>query len=134
MTSKILLIIDDDPDDREFFCDALKDVDGSAVCYTFNSGIEALDALGTGRAPIPDFIFLDLNMPVLSGKQCLTELKKIKKLDGTHIVIYTTSKLTDDFSETIQMGAMHFLTKPTTYSDLCEALSNVLSENWSMVK
>lgn len=134
MKQKILLIIDDDPDDREFFCDALKDVDGSAICYTFKSGLEALDALSSDRSPTPDFIFLDLNMPVLSGKQCLTELKKIKRLDRTHIIIYTTSKLTDDFSETIHMGAMHFLTKPTTYTDLCEALSNVLSENWELVK
>lgn len=134
MQPKVLLIIDDDPDDREFFCDALKDADGSAVCYTFKNGMEALDMLGTDRVPVPDFIFLDLNMPVLSGKQCLTELKKIRKLDQTHIIIYTTSKLTDDFSETIQMGAMHFLTKPTTYADLCEALSNVLSENWTLVK
>jgi CheY-like chemotaxis protein len=134
MKPKILLIIDDDPDDREFFCDALKDVDGSAVCYTFKSGLEALDMLGTERALIPDFIFLDLNMPVLSGKQCLAELKKIRKLSQTHIIIYTTSKLADDFSETIQMGAMHFLTKPTTYADLCEALSNVLTGNWSLVK
>jgi CheY-like chemotaxis protein len=134
MQPKVLLIIDDDPDDREFFCDALKEVDGSAVCYTFKNGLEALDMLHTERAPIPDFIFLDLNMPVLSGKQCLAELKKIKKLNNTHIIIYTTSKLTDDFSETIHMGAMHFLTKPTTYSDLCEALSNVLTENWALVK
>jgi CheY-like chemotaxis protein len=134
MKQRILLIIDDDPDDREFFCDALKDVDGSAICHTFKNGLEALDALRLDHSPVPDFIFLDLNMPVLSGKQCLAELKKIKKLSQTHIIIYTTSKLTDDFSETIQMGAMHFLTKPTSYTDLCEALSAVLSENWTMAK
>ncbi|WP_298741402.1 response regulator [uncultured Chitinophaga sp.] len=134
MKSKVLWIIDDDPDDREFFCDALKDVDGSAVCYTFKNGMEALDMLGTDRAPIPDYIFLDLNLPMLSGKQCLVELKKLKKLHQTRIIIYTTSTLSDDFSETIQMGAMHFLTKPTTYAELCEALSNVLSEKWTLVK
>jgi DNA-binding response OmpR family regulator len=134
MNAKIFLIIDDDPDDREFFCEALKEVDGSAVCYPFKSGMEALEMLGAERCPIPDFIFLDLNMPILNGKQCLTALKKIKKLDQTHIIIYTTSKLADDYSETINMGAMHFLTKPTTYSELCEALSNVLSKNWSVVK
>lgn len=134
MKTKILLIIDDDPDDREFFCDALKEVDGSAVCYTHKNGLEALDMLSSDGSPIPDFIFLDLNMPIISGKQCLAELKKMKKLAQSHIIIYTTSKLTDDFSETIQMGAMHFLTKPTKFSDLCEALTNVLSENWTLVK
>lgn len=134
MTSKLLLIIDDDPDDREFFCDALKEVDETAICYTFKSGLEALNTLSSDSSPVPDFIFLDLNMPVLGGKQCLAELKKLKKLERTHIVIYTTSKLTDDFSETMEMGAMHFLTKPTSYVNLCEALSNVLSGNWSLVK
>jgi len=134
MRQKIFLIIDDDPDDREFFCDALKEVDKSAICYTHKNGMEAINMLSADDSPVPDFIFLDLNMPVLSGKQCLAALKKIKKLDHSHIIIYTTSKLTDDFSETINMGAMHFLTKPTTFIDLCEALSNILSKNWEMIK
>jgi CheY-like chemotaxis protein len=129
MKAKLLLIIDDDPDDREFFCDALKEVDETAICYSFKNGFEALNMLNSDLSPIPDFIFLDLNMPMLSGKQCLAELKKLRKLERTHIVIYTTSKLTDDFSETKQMGAMHFVTKPTSYVDLCETLSNVLSGN-----
>jgi len=134
MKTKILLIIDDDPDDRDFFCDALKEVDSDAVCYTCKNGIEAIDLLTSESSPVPDFIFLDLNMPVISGKQCLAALKKIKKLDQSHVIIYTTSKLTDDFSETINMGAMHFLTKPTRYSDLCQVLANVLSGNWTLVK
>ncbi|HEY0610303.1 MAG TPA: response regulator [Chitinophaga sp.] len=134
MKPKILLIIDDDPDDREFFCDAVKEVDGSAICYTHKNGLEAIDMLSSDQSPIPDYIFLDLNMPVLGGKQCLAELKKIKKLERSHIIIYTTSKLTDDFSETIHLGAMHFLTKPTKFSELCQALANVLSENWTLVK
>lgn len=134
MKPKILLIIDDDPDDREFFRDALKEVDGSAICYTCKNGLEAIDMLTSEGAPVPDFIFLDLNMPILNGKQCLAELKKLKKLNNSHVIIYTTSKLTDDFSETISMGAMHFLSKPTKFSELCEALSNVLSGNWALVK
>jgi len=134
MRPKILLIIDDDPDDREFFCEALKEVDGSAICYTCKNGMEAIDMLTSEQSPVPDFIFLDLNMPVLSGKQCLLALKKIRKLGQTHIIIYTTSKLTDDFSETISMGAMHFMTKPTRFADLRDALGNVLAENWTLVR
>ena len=134
MKTKILLIIDDDPDDRELFCDALKEVDGSAICHTCKNGLEALEMLRSERMPAPDYIFLDLNMPIISGKQCLRELKKIKRLEHSHIVIYTTSKLTDDFSETLNMGAMHFLTKPTKFADLCGAISNVLSDNWALVR
>jgi len=134
MKPKILLIIDDDPDDREFFCEALKEVDESAICYTCKNGMEAIDMLISEQSPVPDFIFLDLNMPVLSGKQCLLALKKIRRLGQTHIIIYTTSKLTDDFSETINMGAMHFMTKPTRFSDLRNALVNVLAENWTLVR
>ncbi|TWI89299.1 response regulator [Chitinophaga japonensis] len=134
MKPKILLIIDDDPDDREFFCEALKEVDESAICYACKSGMDAIDMLTSAQLPVPDFIFLDLNMPVLSGKQCLQALKKIRKLEQTHIIIYTTSKLTDDFSETINMGAMHFMTKPTRLSELRDALANVLAENWTLVR
>jgi CheY-like chemotaxis protein len=134
MRTKTLLIIDDDPDDRELFCDALKEVDGSAICYSCKNGLEAIDMLTSEEAPIPDFIFLDLNMPILNGKQCLRELKKIRKLEQSHIVIYTTSKLTEDLSETLSMGAMHFMTKPIKFADLCRAISNMLVENWAFIR
>src|SRR5688572_3958693 len=134
MKTKVLLIIDDDPDDREFFCDALKEVDGSAICYTCKNGLDTIEMLTSEGAPVPDFIFLDLNMPILNGKQCLRELKKIRTLNNSHVIIYTTSKLADDFSETLSMGAMHFMTKPIKFADLCEALSNVLTEKWALVR
>ena len=134
MHPKKILIIDDDRDDREIFCDALAEVDPSAVCYSSRNGIEAIEMLTAPDAVVPDFIFLDLNMPIMSGKQCLAELKKIRKLHRSHIVIYTTSKLADDFSDAISMGALHFLTKPARFSELRTALSNVLAENWELVK
>lgn len=134
MKTKVLLIIDDDPDDREFFCDALKEVDASVIYYTCKNGLDAIEMLTSEGAPVPDFIFLDLNMPILNGKQCLRELTKIRTLDHSHVIIYTTSELADDFSETLSMGAMHFMTKPVKFTDLCEALSNVLTEKWALVR
>lgn len=124
---KIVLIIDDDEDDRSLFFDAVKEVDIDITCMTARDGQEALDLLRSGQAALPDFIFLDLNMPRLNGKQCLTEIKKDSRLHHIPIIIYTTTKRAEDVEEVKKLGASRFLTKPALFSDICEAISSVFS-------
>jgi len=71
----ILLLVEDDIDDRELFLEAAKEVNHSINCYTASNGDEALELLKNKFNFLPDFIFLDLNMPVRSGKVLLKDLK-----------------------------------------------------------
>ena len=73
----ICFIVDDDEDDREIFAIALQDADKSYKCLTAINGKEALEKLKSDETLIPDFIFLDLNMPFMSGIQFLVEIKKV---------------------------------------------------------
>lgn len=121
-------LIDDDVDDLEIFAIAVAETGRPVTCMTANDGIDALQKLREDDTFTPDFIFLDLNMPRMNGKQCLTEIKKIERLVHTPVVMYSTSALQRDIDDTLQLGAAHFLTKPTSISKLTETLQQLLQK------
>ena len=128
MQQKIsFFLIDDDIDDREIFTLALKDIDSSIKCTTAKDGAEALDFIENNKDFIPDFIFLDLNMPRINGKECLVEMRRIVRLQNIPIYIYTTSSSDKDKLELLNMGATGFITKPYTIKKLVEILSQIIS-------
>jgi CheY-like chemotaxis protein len=122
---KIIMIVDDDPDDRAFFCEALSEVDSSIECISVKGGEEALQHLEKYEG-VPDYIFLDLNMPRMDGKQCLKHIKSNSNLSSIPVIIYTTSKSQEDIEEMKGMGAVYFLTKPNKFSDLKKAIREIL--------
>ncbi len=128
---KTCFLVDDDIDDQEIFMAAVSEVDKSINCVGIDNCEEAIDKLKTEVSNLPDFIFLDLNMPRLNGRQCLAELKKIAHLKHVPVIIYSTSSLNKDIEETKKLGADMFITKPSKFDDLCFALTEVLSKDWS---
>ncbi|MBL7699530.1 MAG: response regulator [Chitinophagaceae bacterium] len=124
-------IVDDDTDDQDLFIEAVNEVDSSIECLSASNCEEALDLLKNRKMPMPDMIFLDLNMPRLNGKQCLAELKREAHLRDIPVIIYSTSSEKRDIDETARLGAAHFLTKPNKFEELCKALSFVVSKDWS---
>jgi CheY-like chemotaxis protein len=131
---RLFFIIDDDADDQELFMEAVSEVDDSIQCISASDCEDALDLLKNGKIALPDVIFLDLNMPRLNGKQCLSELKKQANLKHIPVIIYSTSSEKRDMEETARLGAAHFLTKPNKFEELCQALSFVISKDWSAAK
>lgn len=128
--NKIILIIDDDEDDRLLFYDAVSQVDLSITCIHASNGIEGVELLRCGNRLLPDFIFLDLNLPRLNGFQCLVEIKKDPNLLKVPVIIYSTSKRVEDIVETKKLGAAYFLTKPVLFKDICNAVSFVIGNKW----
>jgi CheY-like chemotaxis protein len=126
----LILIVDDDPDDIELFVEALGEVDDTIECTSSENGDEALKLLKSKNSRKPDFIFLDLNMPRLNGKQFLIELKRNSALSDIPVIILTTSKLKEDKEETKRLGAVHFITKPPIFADLIRSITRVLSHEW----
>ncbi len=111
-----ILQIDDDSDDCELFLEALEAV--STVNYTaIYNPIEALRKL-LQKEIEPDIIFLDLNMPIMSGIEFLTEIKKDIKLREIPIIIYSTSQLEDIIREAKEYGAQDFISKPNNFNEL----------------
>jgi CheY-like chemotaxis protein len=125
-----ILLVDDDEDDRKLFVDATKEVDNSINCLASSDGMEALGFLRDDRNTVPDYIFLDLRMPGLTGEECLAEIKKDARLATVPVIVYTTSRDVAESMRLKQLGAAHFMSKPVSPDDVYYMVSFVLNERW----
>jgi CheY-like chemotaxis protein len=80
------------------------------------------------RSFVPDYIFLDVNMPKMNGIQCLPEIKKLGHLKGVKIIMYSTSTDARIISDSIQLGADDFLVKPDKLGLLVNKLAQILEK------
>lgn len=126
MVHKKILLVDDDEDDQEIFLDIVNEFEGIKDCAVANNGLEALDYLDQADT-LPDIIFLDLNMPIMDGKQCLAALMKQNRLNHIPVVIFSTSSNPGDIADTKQLGAKGFITKPTNFDKLRTQLGQLLN-------
>lgn len=125
--SKMLrvLIIDDDPDDRDLFCNGVHAINPEIECLTARHGSDALYLLNLPTFSKPDIIFLDLNMSRINGIQFLNIIQKDARLKLIPVVIYTTSKSVAEKELCLSLGAAHFITKPYTLSEFEQRLKFV---------
>jgi len=123
---KRLFLIDDDRDDHEFFLEALQEIDSSIRCTAFFDGEQALQQLKNGGSEVPDLIILDTNMPKLNGKQILAELKRMPNVKEVPVVMYSTFFSERDNIELTNLGAMHYLAKPSKFEEFRSSLKELL--------
>jgi CheY-like chemotaxis protein len=126
LQNQLLFLVDDDIDDHEIFKSALAKVDEDLALLTATNGYEALNVLSTAST-LPDYIFVDLNMPRMGGLQFLKEIKQTDTLKNIPIIIYSTSSNPSDIAKTKQLGAISFVTKPSRFSDLCNLLQSLIT-------
>lgn len=91
-TVNSILLVDDDADDRDFFQEGLRQIDPATACITAKDGKRALELLRDPGFLLPSYIFLDLRMPRINGKQCLIQLKSHGRLRFIPVIIYSTSQ------------------------------------------
>ena len=130
---RVFFIVDDDVDDQDLFIEAVHEIDESIICFSASDCEEALELLKGGTIGLPDIIFLDLNLPRINGKQCLVALKEDARLQRIPVIIYSTSSEKREIDEVARLGAVHFLTKPNRFVELCNALSYVIRREWPVV-
>jgi DNA-binding response OmpR family regulator len=121
-----ILLIDDDTDDRTFFCEALEEVAPEVVCHSSIDGRKALAMLNNKEIEIPDLIFLDINMPVLNGWECLSMLKEHELYKSVPVIMYSTSSHAEDVKKARHLGALCFFTKPADFRILKKSLKIVV--------
>ena len=117
-------LVDDDRDDTELFADALRELD---LPIEFNFAFDC-EGLTTGLLQDkfnPQIIFLDINMPGMSGWQCLESLKKGDRTKHIPVIMYSTSSAILDGRKAIQRGALGFYEKPSRFEWLKEFLEMV---------
>jgi len=127
---KRLLLIDDDADDRYLFKKALDELRLAINFFFATDGESALETLNS--IPLPDLIFLDVNLPRLNGIQCLEKIKQ--QQPEIPVIMYSTSFTESDRRKAKLLGAVHFLTKPFSLAALCRELAHIFSIDWKKHK
>lgn len=126
-----ILMADDDPDDRELTRKALTAASVDFDFHTVGNGEELLDYLRRHRrdkseaAQWPDLILLDLNMPVMDGREALAEIKRDDDLRRIPIIVLTTSDADADVVHSYDLGANSYLTKPGNFHELVQMVKQV---------
>lgn len=114
----IVIYADDDPDDIDLVQEAFKQYANNVEVLSFSDGSQILSYLkNANHADLPCLIILDINMPVLNGKEVLVRLRQIEALQSVPVVLFTTSSMPADksFAERYSAG---FVTKPLGFEQM----------------
>lgn len=126
-----IVVTDDDQDDREFFAAAVEDLHLNHQVQFCKNGTELLSHLYDDKLDMPDIIFLDLNMPILSGFETLQQIRENDKFKNIPVIaIYSTSATQDGINTTFNLGANAYLVKPISFDDLKKLVKKVLETDW----
>jgi len=123
---KKILLIDDDEDEQFFFREALKEINVSVKCFCAMTAEEGIRLL---RHFSPDFIFLDMNMPILNGLECLEIIKKDDGLKEIPVILYSTGMDEHMFEDATRMGAFACIKKKSSIEELALILKDLLVYN-----
>jgi CheY-like chemotaxis protein len=131
-----ILVIDDDPADQFLVQEAMRTANLNYDLRIVSDGDEAIEYLyhrgrysEMHRAPRPDLILLDLNMPRYSGRQVARAVKSDPSLRAIPIVVLTTSRLDQDVEDLYEAGVNSYIQKPANFDEFTEALRD-LSSYW----
>ncbi|URM36173.1 response regulator [Flavobacterium anhuiense] len=133
---KVILIADDDEDDRLlFFLDAVEDLNLPAAVEAACDGQELLHTLDKNKGRLPDMIFLDINMPVKNGFDCLAEIRSREDaLKEVKIIMLSTSKSPDNIELCHKLGADFYAVKPSSFQGLKDLLQKVFEIDWNSMQ
>lgn len=125
----VILLADDDEEDRMLACDALAESHVANEIYCVEDGEDLMDYLNRrGKyappavAPRPGMILLDLNMPKKDGREALREIKSDPTLRQIPVVVMTTSRAKEDIFSSYDAGASSFISKAVTFEGLIEVM------------
>lgn len=125
---KKVLLVDDDIDDRELFEEAIELAGSSFQCLL---AADAPTALRLMKEHMPDLVFLDINLPVVSGWECLNIIRNNELYKDIPVIIYTTSSHERDKQIARDLGANLFVTKPHNFEVLADVVKQLINANYA---
>ena len=129
MSNKVILLVEDNPDDAELTLRALKKNNILNQVVLAHDGVEAIDYLfGTGTyagrdtSALPSVVLLDLKLPKISGLEVLKQIRAQELTRYLSVVILTSSKEEQDLISGYQLGANSYIRKPVDFNQFMEAV------------
>lgn len=128
-----LLLVEDNPADVRLTEEALKEGQVPVSLSVASDGVEAVDFLYRrgkySKAPRPDLILLDLNMPRKSGREVLSEIKSDPDLKRIPVLVMTTSTAEQDIAKAYNLNANCYIAKPMELAGLIDIIRSI-EEFW----
>ncbi|MDR7127841.1 CheY-like chemotaxis protein [Algoriphagus sp. 4150] len=124
-----ILLADDDDDDRLFFGEALEQLELNISLNWVVNGVDLINYLKQPDTQLPELLFLDLNMPLKGGIECLIEIRKTNYLRNLSVAIYSTSSAEKDIEECLIHGANIYIKKPSDFNVLKSILHKAITIN-----
>lgn len=129
-SQRFIYLADDDSDDRDFFTDAMLEIDRDVILRQAPDGLHLMNLLALSGSELPEFIFLDINMPGKSGLECLAEIRSSEgSLKEVNIIMLSTSSDPENIQRALELGATCYAVKPSSFEKLKSLLEEVLSMN-----
>ena len=121
MTHCKILIVDDDPDDREIISSVFLTT-GITDFLLVSSARDAISYLQSlqNEEHLPKLIITDLNMPGINGNELLQSLKTMQRFQHIPVIVYSTSNIKDEINKSLMQGASEYITKPSAMSGYFE--------------
>ena len=127
MKSRVILLVEDNPDDAELAMRAFAKTTGNHDLILARDGVEALDyLLGTGPhaanpPPAPDLVLLDLKLPRVDGLEVLRRLRAEERTRHLPVVVLTSSEQEEDIVNSYKSGANSYVRKPVDFGQFAQA-------------
>ena len=131
MSNKVILIVEDNPDDEKFILRALKKSNLANKIEVVRDGAEALDILfgsgaHEGRAmALPSVVLLDLKLPKIDGLEVLRRLRENDRTKRIPVVVLTSSDEQEDIVRSYALGANSYVRKPVEFGNFAEAVGQL---------
>jgi CheY-like chemotaxis protein len=126
-----IFYVDDDPDDQMLFSEAVLEIKNAFKAnlklYQAENGADFFDLIHKADV-IPDITFLDINMPVKNGFECLAEIRADQKLKHRPVAMISTSEAREVISKSYSLGADKYIVKPFEFGALKLAIQECLQE------
>ena len=124
---KKILLADDDADDRSLFKEALAEVSPDSELAIATNGVELLEVLSKET---PDMLFLDINMPLKNGIDCVKWIKDLKQFRNLIVVAYSSAINNSEINKAYAYGMDLYFIKPTKVRLLIEDLDDLFHLDW----
>lgn len=127
--TQFIFLADDDEDDRLFFQEVINEMPYLIHLSMARNGEETITKL-MQLSQLPDLLFLDLNMPLKNGLECLQEVKNHHQLKKLPVIIFSTSSYPSMINQVYDAGAHLYIRKPNNFLSFRNLIQHVLSINW----
>lgn len=115
-----IMVVDDDPDDRDLFAAAASQTAAPVAVRFASDGLDALQQLKSDAGSDIELLLLDVNMPAMDGWETLTRLKRNVSLREIPVIMFSTSSASSDIEKAARLGAVAFISKPSCFDHIIQ--------------